>query len=304
MYLGNTMGRLGILWQQRRVMFMTRYVLGAQLGLWVGVICAQQSSFSGFINKVPLNVRDQLQVNLVGVGLSSSWVVGAIANDSVDPVAGVGSGALADRDPTGGRRLIDLENHAAIVGPGTISVDLKGARSRGIVVLLTIPSHTRLRCSVEGRVVFDSPVVSTALIKDGRTLNEPVRNLGTLLIRVQRDPSPPQPPITRMQDGTFVVSKAMLRDSLRGEVKLPALGPAACGCVRHAMLLVRIGVDGRVLSVPKKGGDPEIGAVAAVAAQDLVFKPIIHQGNAVEAQGWLTVQADRDGNLRILWPNP
>jgi hypothetical protein len=194
-----------------------------------------------------------------------------------------------------------LTNDQIVTGHGTADLDWKRAGARGHVVLAAVRPNTRVRCRVDNRLVVDALVTSSLLVKDGLQLDEPVNGIRTLLVRLQFKRLPPPPRLARLPNGTYVVNKDVLRESLRSSSELPSVGKPQCDCVRHAAFSVKIGLDGHVTFAAKKLGDDDISEAVLRTVRDWVFTPITDAGRQIEAEGLITVLADRTGALRLLW---
>jgi hypothetical protein len=280
---------------------MSRAVIGSALIL-ASILGAQPAQrLEGTLWTTRLSLDNQLDVYLDGVGQSSSWIVGGrVVEGTYDVAAGTGSIAPV-ADPMGARRLSDFGNQDVVTTYGSVRMDFKREASKGHLVILRLPRHARVRCFVDGIAVSDTVITSSFLIKDGLPLDEEVRGLGTLMLRLQQPKLPPPPPIIRRQDGRYVVSPALLRESLLGEAILATLPAAACGCTRVAGISVKLDIHGAVLDANRGFGDVEVGDVAAKSIRRWRFRPITDQSEPIDAEGLLMVRADPQGTLSVLW---
>jgi len=141
---------------------------------------------------------------------------------------------------------------------------------------------------------------SGLLAYNGVLQEKPVKSLSTLMLFLKAPGRGPTAPIQKLRDGTYAVSRDLLKANLRNPV-MPEFSAetASCNCVSDAALEVFIDESGRVTRIRRLGGDPKLLARGEEAIRQWSFEPFRFEGAAVPVRSIVNFLADLAGQVKM-----
>ena len=149
-----------------------------KMWLWCSLVCAPALMCQPgiFLSKRPLLLTaNTLTVDLNDVQATKEWVVSVDTDNEKPPTVALGSGNFeptATKGPRMVKKMGNLPPGQYDILPSSVILKMKGSPHEAILVHAVVPSGTQVKCMVNGKVISDSSVVSSLLIRSGVIINE------------------------------------------------------------------------------------------------------------------------------------